>query len=246
MKKKVKKYFSSVGLKFPENEAELKAFNEIHDEYDHSLSEEDIDPNKILQKIKQEHTLAKKPTRIDYHKRTVLAAEIVFQLKDDVSLGHVKLQKLIFLCQNTSSMSLHTNFLKQAMGPYDPVLMRSIDHQFKKNKWFEYQPTGFIKYQPLKKCGGHQTWFKRYFENDLENINYIIDLLRKASMEQTELVGTIFACWLKGIQENTIISDEYLIKKVYGWHETKKEKYTRDQIISATQWMKEKGIYPSK
>lgn len=33
---------------------------------------------------------------MDYHKRTVLAAEIVFQSEVDNSLGHLKLQKLMW------------------------------------------------------------------------------------------------------------------------------------------------------
>lgn len=247
MKKKVKKYFSSVGLKFPENEAELKVFNEIHDDYDHSLSENDIDPEKILRSVKAEGSgKQKKATNVDYHKRTVLAAEIVYQLIEDYTIGHLKVQKLMFLCQHTTNMSLHTNFLRQAMGPYDPRLMRSIDKQFLTRKWFQYNVEGYPKYVPLTNCGGHKEWYERYFSRQLDDIHTLIELFNGVKTKRVELIATLYACWNRAIQNNSIISNKLLIQEVYDWHESKKEKFNDEEIIEAIDWMKEKGIYPSK
>ena len=66
--------------------------------------------------------LPSKPTNIDYYKRTLLATEIVWQLQKEPTLGHLKLQKLIYLAQESSTMQLPTNFLQQVAGPYDPIL----------------------------------------------------------------------------------------------------------------------------
>ena len=229
-------------MKLPETSSELAQFEIAQSNFTNELTTNDLDPHAILQKVKKERE--GKPTRIDFLRRTVLAAEIAFQLKEDDSLGHLKLQKLLFLCQHTCSMLLHTIFLKQAMGPYDPVLMRSLDNQFKKREWFQYNPKGFRKYLSLNNCGDHKEWYLRYFEEEVDNINYVIGLLKKANMDQAELVGTTFACWLNGINNNSVISDEFLIQKVYDWHETKAEKFTREQITKAIKWMNEKGLHP--
>jgi hypothetical protein len=96
------------------------------------------------------------PTHVDYYRRTLLAAEIVCELHQEMTLGHVKLQKLIFLSQRTENIRLPVNFLKQAMGPYDPRMMRSIDKQLLVKKWFQFFPAEKLKYKPLENAGQHK------------------------------------------------------------------------------------------
>jgi hypothetical protein len=243
MNESVNKYLSSVGLKFPENSIELLAFEQFN-QFDQCVIDVDrVDPFKILKQSKPLQLKAKVPTNVDFHKRTVLAAEIVHQLKGDNFLGHLKLQKLLFLCQNTSKMELHTNFLKQAMGPYDPLMMRSIDAQFKKNQWFVFQKDEFPKYQPLAKCGGHIEWYNRYFKDNSDDISSLIDTFRSFKTNDIELVATLFACWQEALMSKSIISDALLIQKVYDWHESK-SKFPQEAIVNAISWMKEKRIVP--
>ena len=154
-------------------------FRQIYDDYEFKSRPEVINAKKILSEAKRKETPI---TAKDYHKRTVLAAEIVYQLQNEWSLGHLKLQKLMFLCQNTTGMAIHTNFLKQAMGPYDPILMRSIDSQFRKNKWFNYNQKYRQKYQPLEKVGGHKEWYEKYFAEYLSDIDFIIDTLENSKL----------------------------------------------------------------
>lgn len=245
MSKEENKYLATIGLTFPTCEEELVAYERLHQETNYELEENALDPLKIAADLEKENVPKQKATNVDYHKRTVLAAEIVFQSEDDNSLGHLKLQKLMFLCQHHSRMQLQTNFLKQAMGPYDPRLMRSIDKQFVSRKWFEFQPNEFPKYKRLEKCGEHQYWFDIYFSDQKKEIDYIIETFKGFKTNQIELVGTIFACWQKGIENKTIISDQLLINEVYRWHETKKDKFSEELIISAIRWMEENGVYPS-
>lgn len=247
MSEGIDKYLSAAGLKFPENLTELAAFNEAHNDYAVTNKEETIDPCRIIEEVKKEKKeYLKKPTNVDYHKRTVLASEIIYYLKEDRHMGHLKLQKLLFLCQNASKMSLHMNFLRQAMGPYDPVLMRSIDIQLKKRNWFEYDKNGFPKYKPLSKCGEHKHWFQRYFSVELEKINSLLEIFKIFNGNQIELVATIYACWMKAIETNAIINDNYFIHGVYNWDKSKRDKFTEEQIVNAVRWMKEKGVYPSE
>lgn len=231
---------NSTGLGFPETSDEIELFRQVHIDYQFQARPEAINAKKILAEAKRKETPI---TAKDYHKRTVLAAEIVFQLQNEWSLGHLKLQKLIFLCQNTTSMAIHTNFLKQAMGPYDPVLMRSIDSQFKKNKWFIYNQKEKQKYQPLEKVGDHREWYEKYFVKYIDDIDFIIETFRKFKTRSVELIGTIYACWLECLDENIGFDTEILVQKVYDWSD-EKQKFSKQEIEDSISWMLEKGIYP--
>ena len=83
-----------------------------------------------------------------YFKRAVLAAEITCQLHAESTFGHVKLQKLMFLCEHASNMNLNDLYLKKAAGPFDNKFMHSIDKELAKQKWF----TAKRKKSNQKKC----------------------------------------------------------------------------------------------
>jgi uncharacterized protein YwgA len=184
-----------------------------------------------------------KPTNVDYYRRTVLAAEIVWQLHKDPTLGHLKLQKLIYLCQKSADMQLPTNFLRQAMGPYDNRLMRSIDKQLKEKKWFEYKQDQILKYQPLEKAGQHHNDFLKYFSAESEGIQFIIDKFRNVLSREIEIWATLYACMDNMLNENVIFSEASLLQRFYEWSEEKK-KFSEDQIKRVFSRMKETGIIP--
>ncbi len=189
--------------------------------------------------------LATKPTNVDYYKRTLLASEIVWQLHKEPTLGHLKLQKLMYLAQESSKMQLPTNFLQQVAGPYDPRMARSIDKQLKIKKWFEYKKTELLKFKPLEKAGTHKTDFDKFFANEKDSIQYIIDTFKTAKSESVEIVGTLYACWKKLIAEKQIVSDKLISKRFYEWSE-EKAKFEKNRIITALRWMETKGIVPEK
>ncbi|MBO6623151.1 MAG: restriction endonuclease subunit S [Balneola sp.] len=190
-----------------------------------------------------EYKATKKPTNVDYYRRTVLAAEIVWQLHQQPTLGHVKLQKIIYLAKQTSSMMLPTNFLKQAAGPYDPKMARSIDKQLKKNKWFEFQKDEFPKYKPLENAGEHKADFNRYFHEEKENIQFFIDTFKKAKTDKVEIIATLYACWKELTEKDKTVTDDVLIEQFYNWSE-EKAKFKHERLLKAINWMRDKGVYP--
>lgn len=184
-----------------------------------------------------------KPTNVDYYRRTVLAAEIVWQLHKEPTLGHLKLQKLIYLCQKSADMQLPTNFLRQAMGPYDNRLMRSIDKQLKEKKWFEYKKEQVLKYQPLEKAGQHHNDFIKYFPAESESIQFIIDRFKTIKSDIVEIVATLYACMDNMLNENVIFSEALLFQRFYEWSEEKK-KFSEKEVERVFSRMKETGIVP--
>lgn len=185
-----------------------------------------------------------KPTNVDYYRRTVLAAEIVWQLHKEPTLGHLKLQKLIYLCQKSADMQLPTNFLRQAMGPYDNRLMRSIDKQLKEKKWFEYKKEQVLKYQPLEKAGQHHNDFIKYFPAESESIQFIIDRFKTIKSDIVEIVATLYACMDNMLNENVIFSEALLFQRFYEWSEEKK-KFSEKEVERVFSRMKETGIVPN-
>lgn len=183
------------------------------------------------------------PTNVDYYKRSVLAAEIVWQLHKEPTLGHLKLQKLIYLCQKTADMKLPTNFLRQAMGPYDPRLMRSIDKQLNLKKWFEFKHGEMLKYKPLEKAGEHHKDYIKYFSAENDNIQFLIDTFKTIKSDIVEVVVTLYACLDKMKDESLIFSEPLLIQRFYDWSEEKK-KFTENEISCVFSRMKETGIIP--
>ena len=190
-----------------------------------------------------EYLATKKPTNVDFYRRTVLAAEIVWQLHHQPTLGHVKLQKIIYLAQQSSNMMLPTNFVKQAAGPYDPQMARSLDKQFKQKKWFKFQKDEFLKYKPLEKAGEHTADFDKYFHEEKENIQFFIDTFKKAKTDKVEIIATLYACWKELIEEGKSVTDDVLIEQFYNWSE-EKARFKQERLEKAINWMKDEGVYP--
>jgi len=232
-------FLSSIGFSYPRNVQELESFDKTFSDYTLKSDVNNVDPLKIINRTKQDRPA----TRVDFHKRTVLAAEIVFQLRNEWSLGHLKLQKLLYLCQNALHMPIHAKFLKQALGPYDPILMRSLDKQFLEHKWFMFDSADFPKYKLLDKVGGHSEWFNIYFKDNAERINSIIATFRSMKSDDIELVATLFACWQDCLAKNETVTDDLLVTRLYSWS-TEKSKFSKDDIFEALHWMKQNNIYP--
>lgn len=229
----------------------MEKCNALEQEIEHSEQHTNMLMQAVLKEAFESETEQKmkvvklntKPTNIDYYKRTLLATEIVWQLHKEPTLGHLKLQKLMYLAQESGNMQLPTNFLQQVAGPYDPQMARSLDKQMKAKKWFEYKKTEMLKFKPLAKAGEHKTDFEKFFANEIDSIQYIIDTFKTAKSDQVEIVGTLYACWNKLIDEKQIISDELLTKRFYEWSE-EKAKFEKTRIIKAIRWMETKGIVP--
>ncbi|TSD66305.1 hypothetical protein FFF34_002570 [Inquilinus sp. KBS0705] len=175
----------------------------------------------------------------------LLASEIIWQLNRKPTFGHIKLQKLIFLCERIRKMNLPVNFLRQAMGPYDPKLQRYLDVELEKKAWFKYDETQTLKYQPLVNAGSHKLAFKAQFGDQVESIYHLIQLFENTNSASIEIVATLFACWEEMILKNQLVNDTALLSKFYDWSEFKRN-YSAEQVKSALRWMESNGIVPQQ
>ena len=194
---------------------------------------------------KKNNVFQLEPSNIGHYKLALLAAEIVDQLHKEPTLGHLKLQKLIYLCQKTQHLQLPTNFLKQAAGPYDPEMARLVARQLKQEKWFDYRGGELLKYRPLEKAGTHKADFMKYFANQQQGINGLLSLFREEKSDWMEIVATLYACWEEMLEKQEGFSETLLIERFYAWSE-EKSKYEEERIRKAIEWMQEKSIAPER
>lgn len=209
-----------------------------------SISE--ISERDLLEEFEKE--LEKQKSKL-FFKRSVLAAEITSKLYHEVTFGHIKLQKLLYLCENISKISIGDNYTKQAAGPYDRKFMHSIDLSFENQKWFKIKKTisgnftSFI-YEPSVNFGKHQSYFEKYYARYNDRFQWLIKTFGNEKTDKVELVATLFACWKELIEKKIEISEENLIPLFYNWSE-RKQQFSRSRVLKAIEWMKENHLTPS-
>jgi len=180
-----------------------------------------------------------------HFRRAVFAAEIVARLHKEPTFGHVKFQKLIFLCEKKCGVDLGSTYYRQAAGPYDNRALRSIDSQMKKQKWYASQMIeGRYRYVPLSRAGGHKTYFDRYFADIEKEFSKVVETFRKLDTERCEIVATLYSAWEDLLKKNQRVSDERIVHEVLNnWHESKK-RIPRERWENALNWMRQNGFVP--
>lgn len=172
-----------------------------------------------------------------------LAAEITFQLHTEPTFGHLKLQKLIYLCQQLKNMNLVADFKQHAAGPYDPIMARYLDKEFKNREWFSYDSKRDLKYKPLSRCNDHRSAFNRYFAEDVSEIYDLIGLFRTSKSDHIEIVATLFACWLRLLEKKLSVTEKQLLKDFYAWSEEKK-RFSKAEVLTSYKWMHQYSVIP--
>lgn len=177
--------------------------------------------------------------------RSVLAAEIIDQLHDQPTFGHVKFEKMMFLAEHLCQVDTGSTYHRKAAGPYDNRALRSIDSQLQKQQWFEARKQeGRYQYVPLAKRGGHKPYFERHFSGIGETLEKILSAFKTAKTEQCEIVATLLAAWSDLLREKGTVSDEMIVHEVlHNWHEAK-QRIPEDRWLVALGWMREKGFVP--
>ncbi|HMN12883.1 MAG TPA: restriction endonuclease subunit S [Bellilinea sp.] len=193
----------------------------------------------------------KSPAKIQmanvHFRRAVFAAEIVAQLHQEPTFGHVKFQKLLFLAENTCKVDIGSQYHRAAAGPYDNRALRSIDKQLQEQKWFEVRkrrPTGYY-YAPMAKAGGHREYFDRYYSDIADRLQRLIDTFRSLDTERCEIVATLYGAWQDVLAEQSAVTDEQIVREVlHNWHESKQQ-ISEKRWYAALKWMRETGLTPA-
>ena len=181
-------------------------------------------------------------------KRAVLGAEIVHQLHSELTFGKVKLQKLLYLCEHHVQLKeFQSNYLRDAAGPHDNRMMRSVISQMESQKWYRFDEAGKYgeKFIALARAGGHGEYFNRYWGEKRDSIQYVIDLLRKEKTDLCQMVATLYAAWNDLLLSGRAISDDEIIGEVLNaWHESKRQ-IPEETWRNMLTWMRSRNFVPS-
>lgn len=189
--------------------------------------------------------LEEKAKASEYFQRRVLAAYFIDNMYDEVHFGRVKLQKMLYMAEAINNLDFKSDYKRHAMGPYDPKLIRSIESQLKKSKWFgskERKEKNFKKvdYFPLER----KEEYKRYLDDRYwkqENIDYILDLMKNMTTLQAEMVATVYSAYEDLLLKNKV-SKENLLDEVWNhWHDNKRN-VPQEKWEKAIAWLGEKQI----
>lgn len=217
------------------------------------LEENNVDFQSFLERgIKDLGIKGKSSTKLtksqSFFRRLVLAARITEECHAEWAFGSVKFQKMVYLCEEVSNMNFCTNYSKQAAGPFDNRFMHSIKKGFEKQGWFSVQKEkgqyGKTTFTPLDKLDSYRQYYDRYFGQEKESIEYLIQIFKPWKTDDVELVATIYACWSEINVNQEVFSEGLIVERVYAWHSAKR-KFHEDQILSSARWMQQEGIYPS-
>lgn len=180
-----------------------------------------------------------------YFRRSVLAAEIAERLYEELTFGHVKMEKMLFLTERLCHIDIGSHYHRDAAGPYDNKALRSIDSQLKKQKWFEVQRTekGY-RYVPMQNRGKHKTYFNRYYSGVVSMFDKIINTFKTQNTERCEIVATLYSAWEDLLHSNKSFTDADIVNEILNnWHESKK-RISQDRWLKAIQWMRDNGFAP--
>ena len=203
----------------------------------------DLRQREAVEELDKEDSEEKKQL---YFKRVVLAAEIASKLHQEPTLGRVKFQKLVYLCEHAAKMELQHRYQKQTAGPFDNKFMHSIAKELKRNKWFsvEEKISNGIKrsqYVPLTNANGYKRYYQSYFSKDDQSIQTVIELFRRISSSDTELAATVHACIQELVENGQPVTLKALTTLFYAWSKAK-IKFTEQQIIDSAVWLKKIGF----
>jgi type I restriction enzyme S subunit len=177
-----------------------------------------------------------------YFKRRVLAAYLIDHLKDEITFGHVKLMKLMYLCEHLAKVETLSNYHRDAAGPYDNQMIRSIDSQLKKAKWFEcVKIDPKYTYKPLEKKEEYKAWFAKYYSDEESGIESLLSIFGKKKTIEAEKVATLYEAYRFLNEKNKKCTDKDVMHEVLNnWHESK-QRISESEWHSCLNWMREKN-----
>jgi type I restriction enzyme S subunit len=181
----------------------------------------------------------------EYFKRRVLAAYFIDKSQEDFSFGRVKLQKMLYMAEAVNNLDFSSSYTRHAMGPHDPQMIRSIESQLKKAKWFEAKKvknSNFekVEYLALEKSKEYMKYLDgRYWKQ--ENIEYIFNLMKGMKTLQAEMVATVYSAYIDLSKENRVSQDNLLDEILNHWHDNKRN-VPKEKWIRAIEWMSEKQL----
>jgi len=190
-------------------------------------------------------TISIESKKIENPLKTILAGHII-NLNNTTDFGRVKFQKLLFLTEYICKINFDSNYIKKVAGPYDDVLIKSIEADFNRMRFFnvvqDKTDNKRVRYTALKGANELESLFLENFADESLRINNTLLKFRPLSWGECELIATLYAVWNNRIIKNEPITDELLYSDFMTW-DKQKSKY-HSVFHKWLFWMKDERIIP--
>lgn len=177
--------------------------------------------------------------------KTILGAYIV-DVCNTIDFGRVKFQKLLFLAEYHCKIDFDSHYVQKAAGPHDDTLIKSIEEEFKRQRFFEVKQENSdnhrVRYTKLPNAAQINTMFLENFSDESLKVNNLLMKMRTFNWEECEVVATIYAVWNNRLLKGQTITDDFLFEDFMAWSPRKSN--FKNDFYKKLFWMKEENIVP--
>lgn len=193
---------------------------------------------------------------IKNQKRAAAACMVVNEMKNDNTLGRIKMAKVLYLLDTHFNLDISSNYYRAAAGPLDQEMIygkdNSIESLCSKNSYFKVheqrnkeKKIERVRYSSSVNLEEGLGRAKKLFFGFHEDMLGMITKVSKLDTDRIEIVATLYACWndliLSGdlSPEDSVILDEFSNR----WHPSKK-RFEKERLQKALEWMRNSSLAP--
>ena len=176
--------------------------------------------------------------------KAILAGHIINTTNNE-DFGRVKFQKLLHLTEYFCKIDMGSSYVQKVAGPHDDNLIKNVESTLKRLRFYEISQKGFhakVNYTPLGSASELDSLFKERFKDEEARIETFLSKFENSTMEQCEIISTLYAVWNNRIIRQQPITDDFLKQDFLNWDKNK-AKY-KDRLDNALSWMRKKSVIP--
>lgn len=160
-------------------------------------------------------------------------------------MGRVKLEKMLYTIETSIGFDFDTEYAREAAGPLHGSIYECEGIIGQRNKWFTLKQSQHgVSYTPTSSKDKYKKYYDKYFGDYAAEIDRIISVFRDYTMDQAEIIATLFAAWNDTIIDQKQFTDEDIVDDVLNnWHESKK-RFPRDVWLRAMEQMRKHNLVP--
>ena len=175
--------------------------------------------------------------------QAILMSKVLDSCK--VKMGRVKLEKMMFVLENSIGFDFDTEYVREAAGPLDKSIYECEQIISRKNKWFTIRKSQYgVSYKPTSEHSKYKKYYAQYFSDYEDAIDNVISIFNDFDTDQAEVIATLYGAWNDCIIDKRSYTDNDIVDEVLNhWH-PKKRRFPKDMWLRAIQRMRELDLIP--
>lgn len=175
--------------------------------------------------------------------QAILMSKVLDSCK--VKMGRVKLEKMMFVLENSIGFDFDTEYVREAAGPLDKSIYECEQIISRRNKWFTIRKSQHgVSYKPTSEHSKYKKYYAQYFSDYEDAINKVISIFNDFDADQAEVIATLYGAWNDCIIDKRNYTDNDIVDEVLNhWH-PKKRRFPKDMWLRAIQRMRELDLVP--